>query len=650
MSNNLMNTTPLRGNTIPRRELLQVLVTSFIANGIADFAGATEDAPLKRVTPLSAFSLADVRLLDGPFRKAQQLDAKYLLSLEPDRLLHNFHVNAGLKPKAPVYGGWESQQPWVDIRCHGHSLGHYLSACAMMFAATGEEQYRGRVDYIVTELAACQEAGSSMVCAFPDGTLQLTNSLSGKPFIGVPWYTTHKVLSGLRDAHVFTANQQAVEMMSAMANWIIESSSTMDEAQFQAMLNVEHGGMSEVLADLYSFTNEEQHLLLAERFVHHAVIEPLSAGRDMLDGLHSNTQIPKIIGAFRLYEITGKPEYKQAARFFWSNVTGTRSFATGGNGDGEHFFPVVEFSKHLSSAKTMETCCTHNMLRLTRALFMDGASQACVDYYERALFNGILASQDPDSGMMTYFQPTRPGYLKLYCTPDNSFWCCTGTGMENHAKYGDSIYFHDDSSLYINLFVASELHWKEKAFHITQETQFPDHPESHFKVQVAKPTRLSVKIRHPGWCQQLVLTINGKVRLNSDNPGSYVEIDRIWRKGDVIEVQLPMQLRTQMLPGCNDIAAVMMGPIVLAARMGNEGLQPGADIIVNERTYGDMLNIPMEQPQLSVKDTPLDAKIRRTSKDKLVFRTRSVNPDRELELIPYHRIAHERYHLYWKLV
>lgn len=633
-----------------RRELLQALASLPVLAWLPFDAGAGEQAPPASRNPLQPFDLSAVRLLPGPFETARELDAAYLLSLKPDRMLHNFRINAGLKPKAPVYGGWESQEPWVGIRCHGHTLGHYLSACAMMFAATGKRVFRRRVEYGVQELAACQRArGDGLICAFPDGAVQLENSLSGKPFTGVVWYTMHKLLAGLRDAHVHAGNQQALQVLTQLADWIAAGSAALGDGKFQKMLDVEHGGMNEALADLYAITGNAKYLALAERFNHRALLQPLAAGRDTLDGLHSNTQIPKFIGFARLHELTGNKTYGSAARNFWKAVVGRRSYATGGNSDGEHFFPTGEFRKRLQSAKTMETCCTHNMLRLTRALFLGAPTTAYADYYERALFNGILASQDPDSGMVTYFQATRPGYVKLYCTPEDSFWCCTGSGMENHAKYGDSIYFHDADSMSVNLFIASELHWREKKLHVVQITRFPDEASTELVMRMKSPVAMKLRIRHPAWCPRASLTINGGDRRASEHPGSYIEIEREWRDGDVVRLELPMELRLEALPGAPDIAALMYGPVVLAGRMGTEGLAPGADIIVNERTSGDMLHIPMEPPRLALSAKTLPAKVRRKTDDRLVFAVKAARPDREVELIPYYRIAHERYNLYWQL-
>ena len=396
-----------------RRDLLALLGAGVLVapgvDGTPGAAAAHAHGPLTPdgrravagdITPsnVSPFPLHDVRLLDGPFLDAQNRDLAYLLSLQPDRMLHNFRVNAGLEPKAAVYGGWESEEPWVDIRCHGHTLGHYLSAASLMYAATGDAQMQQRVDYIVDELHACQVASrSGLVCAFPDGAQPLENAVAGRPFVGVPWYTTHKVFAGLRDAHLHAGSAQALEVLSKLAAWTAAATAPMTDEQFQHMLATEHGGMNEVLADVASLTGDSTYLALARRFCHEAVLAPLSESRDTLDGLHSNTQIPKAVGFQRIFELTGEARYFNAARFFWETVVERRSFVTGGHGDNEHFFPPAEFATHLPSAKTMETCCTHNMLRLTRQLFQAAPSAAYADYYERALYNGILASQDPES-------------------------------------------------------------------------------------------------------------------------------------------------------------------------------------------------------------------------------------------------------------
>jgi DUF1680 family protein len=653
------------GSFLTRRKALKILgsgamlvAADSLSSQWGRDAARAASQPLPKAfagTPtLQAFALSNVRLLDGPFLEAQKRDEAYLLKLEPDRMLHNFRVNAGLEPKAPVYGGWESAQTWADIRAHGQTLGHYLTAASLMYASTGHDEMKHRVDYIVGELKDCQDAGKTgLICAFPDGTAQIDNMVAGRRVVGVPWYTLHKILAGLRDAHLLCGSAPARDVLVKLTDWAVNVTSGMTDDQFQKMLGVEHGGMNEVLADVYALTNDEKHLALAERFCHKAVLTPLSEARDTLNGLHSNTQIPKIVGFERLYELTGQPQYHAAAEFFWRIVTGTRSFATGGNGDNEHFFPIDQFARHLSSAKTMETCCSHNMLRLTRMLFAGNPSAAYGDYYERTLCNAILGSQDPDTGMMTYFQSTRPGYLKLFCTPFDSFWCCTGTGIENHAKYGDSIYFRgrpdgpQRDSLYVNLFIASTLNWKEKGITVRQITSFPEAGKTRLEIKAASPQKFTLHIRHPGWAATATVSINGAAAKPSQKPGSFIELNRRWKTGDVIEVDLPMTLRMELLPGTTDTAAVVYGPIVLVGALGHE-VKPGDDLHVNERTIGSVFNEPIEVPTFSSEPAGIPAKIKPAGTP-LKFKTAGIGRPDEVTLIPYYKMAHQHYNMYWKI-
>ena len=608
---------------------------------------------LSRASAALPFELRDVALLDGPFRAAQQRNARYLLSLDPDRMLHNFRVNAGLAPKGPVYGGWESVEPWIGIRCHGHTAGHYLSAVAMMFGSTGEAEFARRTAYIVSELRACQRArGDGLVCAFPDGSTPLDDAIAGRPFPGVPWYTMHKIFAGLRDAHVHAAAPDALATLAGLAEWTERRTRDMSDAQMQKMLDTEHGGMTEVLADVSALANEPKYLALAKRFAHQRVLMPLASGRDTLDGLHSNTQIPKFVGFQRVHELAGDATYGASARFFWTTVTEHRSYATGGNGDGEHFFPVGEFAKRLGSAKTMETCCTHNMLRLTRALFAAEPSARYADYYERALYNDILASQDPDSGMMTYFQATRPGYVRLYHTPEDSFWCCTGSGMENHAKYGDSIYFHDGESLYVNLFIPSRLTWSERGLTVAQETRFPDADTTRLtieRVDGRRAVQATLLVRRPSWCDGMRLSVNGRPIAANVTSAGYIPIRREWRAGDIVEVHLPMSIRVVPLPGAPDYVAFAYGPIVLAGRMGTDGVTSQAQIIVNERTSGNMLNATIDVPSLVGDTNVLTRRVRPVPGETLTFETVGLGHPRDVRLAPFFRLAHERYNLYWKV-
>jgi DUF1680 family protein len=325
----------------------------------------------------------------------------------------------------------------------------------------------------------------------------------------------------------------------------------------------------------------------------------------------------------------------------------TRSFATGGHGDNEHFFPMADFAQHVFSAKASETCCQHNMLKLTRALFMHEPHAGYVDYYERTLYNGILASQDPDSGMATYFQGARPGYMKLYHTPEDSFWCCTGTGMENHVKYRDSIYFHDGASLYVNLFIPSTVRWKEHNAVLTQSTSFPESPSTKLRLTLERPTDFALKVRHPHWSRKAVVLVNGKEAQRSSAPSSYIELARTWRSGDVIELQLSMEVAIDHAPAAPEIVAFTYGPLVLAGALGKEGLAPGADIVVNERKYGSYNDTPFTAPTLAGDAETIAVNVRHGSSPLEFFITSA--EEKPVRLIPYYRIAHERYATYWLL-
>ncbi len=623
------------------------LMTGWVAVAPTPVLGLSTQADTG-AAKLQAFDLSDVDLVEGPFLHAQRMTESYLLKLEPDRMLHNFRVNAGLKPKAPVYGGWESEPTWADINCHGHTLGHYLSACALAYRSTNDKRFKQRVEYIASELAACQRAaGSGLVCAFPNGPALVQAHLRGEKITGVPWYTLHKIFAGLRDATLMAHSETSRAVLLRLADWTVDATRPLTDAQFETMLNTEHGGMNEVFADLYSLTGNADYRRLAERFSHKAILEPLAKGRDHLDGLHANTQVPKVVGFQRVYEVTGDAKYNDAAEFFWRTVALTRSFATGGHGDNEHFFPMADFAKHVFSAKASETCCQHNMLKLTRALFVHDPQAEYADYYERTLYNGILASQDPDSGMVTYFQGARPGYMKLYHTPENSFWCCTGTGMENHVKYRDSIYFHAGSSLYVNLFIPSTVRWKEQNAVLTQTTTFPESSGTTLKLQLQQPSEFTLKLRHPRWSKSAVVLVNGKEMVRSSNPCSYVDVSRKWHSGDVIELRLTMDIATDSAPAAPDIVAFTYGPLVLAAALGRDGLAPGSDIIVNEREIGKYNDSAFAPPPLRGDPATIAQTIHRGDRPNEFLLVSA--EQKTVRLIPYYRIAHERYATYWRV-
>ncbi|PYQ20564.1 MAG: hypothetical protein DMF81_18255 [Acidobacteria bacterium] len=430
-------------------------------------------APVREVVPLPArgFALTEVRLLDGPFRDAMLRDEQFLLGLDLDRLLHTFRRNAGLPSSAAPLGGWEAP----DVELRGHSLGHFLSASALMYAATGDGRFKARAGAVVAELARIQEAlaqrsNPGYLSAFPE---EFFERVERRERVWAPYYTIHKIMAGLLDAYLLCGDPKALEVLRKQADWVKLRTDRLSDEQRQAMLETEFGGMNEVLASLYAVTGDPEHLRIARHFDHRAIFDPLARGEDKLDGLHANTQIPKMIGAAREYEMTGETRYRDIASFFWRRVAQYRSYVIGGHSDNESFFPVERFSQHLGASST-ETCNTYNMLKLTRHLFQWAPSAELMDFYERALLNHILASQDPATGMMIYYCPLKPGAFKTYSRPDASFWCCVGTGMENHAKYADTIYSRGDDSLYVNLFIPSELNWRERGLVVRQETRFPE--------------------------------------------------------------------------------------------------------------------------------------------------------------------------------
>lgn len=504
------------------------------------------------------FPLEDVRLLDGPFKQAMELDHRYLLSLEPDRLLHMFRLGAGLPSTARPYGGWMAPDQ-LNIEF----VGHYLSACALMYASTGDERLKAKAGEVVRGLAVCQnKSGTGFVHAKPD-----TFSTRCEAPLGF-WYAVHKILAGLLEVYVHCDNPQALEVARKLGDWAKNGADKFSDEQIQKMLEIEHGGINEALANLYALTGERRYLDLSLRFNHRAVIQPASARQDRLTGLHANTQIPKFIGTARQYELSGDASLRTASTFFWECVVRERSYVIGGNSQSEIFTPKEHLSRALG-CNTCETCNTYNVLKLTRHLFCWEPRAEYADYYERALYNHILASQDPASGMMCYYLPLgpTPGCHKEYSTPENSFWCCTGTGIENHAKYGDSIYFHNASAaLYVNLFIASELNWPDRGLRLRQETGFPEQGGTRLVFQCEKPVRLTLNLRHPAWAGKgFELKVNGRKASVESQPGSFASLDRNWASGDSVEVSLPLTLRTEGFRDDPGRVAFLKGPLVLCA-------------------------------------------------------------------------------------
>lgn len=598
--------------------------------------------------PVRTFPLGDVQLLDSRFKANMERNAAYLLSLDPDRFLHNTRLYAGLKPKGELYGGWES------LGIAGHSLGHYLTALSQQYAATGDKRFRDRIDCIVAEMAECQKAyGDGYIGALPPRELSALRALkTGNAEMKgawVPWYTEHKILAGLKDAWVLGGNAQAKEVALKLADWVDDVTAKLTPEQQQQMLRIEFGGMNETLIELSQLTGNPKYLEVSRRFYHQAVMDPLLAGRDELPGKHANTQIPKVIGEAVRYEATGEPEGRKIAENFWRLVTSRYTFALGGNSDREHFFPMNQAAAHLGP-ETAETCNAYNMLKLTEHLFEWKPEAAYGDYYEQVLYNQILASQEPDHGMFTYFISLKPGHFRTYSTPENSFWCCVGTGMENHTKYGEAIYFHGPTDFYVNLFIPSVLQWKEKGLVLEQKTGYPKENTSELTIQAAPATALSLHVRCPGWAAApLTFRLNGQPLTVDAKPGSFATISRVWSKGDRLEVTIPMSLRAEPLEGAPDKVAFFYGPILLAADLGRVPVSKNYPSATEQRVND--LAPTVDVPTL-VAEEPAEIihAIHPIPGEPLAFRTEGAGHPDDITLRPFSDLMYNYYNVYWSVL
>ena len=584
------------------------------------------------------FSLTDVRLLDGPFLQATELDAKTLLNYEPDRLLSKFYSEAGLKPKAEHYMGWENET------IAGHSLGHYLSACSMMYQTTGDRRFLDRVNYIVGELKFLQDTdGNGYIGAFPNGKKILEKEVAKGDIrsqgfdlngIWVPFYTEHKMMAGLRDAYRLCENQTALEVEKRFADWLDGIVSPLNNEQVQKMLRCEHGGISETLADLYADTKDKKYLRISEIFYHKAILDSLKNGKDILPGKHCNTNIPKLIALSRLYELTGDTSDRKAAVFFWQTVVKHHSYVTGGNGNDEYFGLEDKLRNRLGEGTT-ESCNVYNMLKLSEHLFEWEASAQVADFYERALFNHILSSQNPVTGNVTYNLSLDMGGFKDFQDPF-SFTCCVGSGMENHSKYGKNIFYHNDNELYVFQYIASELIWKEKGITLMQQTTFPEEQGSRFEFKCEKPAKLSFLIRYPSWAKHgLEIKVNGSLKKVTQKPGSFIAIERTWKTGDNVEVSIPFPLRLETMPDDSNRVAVMYGPLVLAGDLG-----PVSDSASKDAMYVPVMMTDERDPSTWMK--PVEGKPN-------TFITVNIGRPRDVEMKPFYTVSDRRYSIYWDL-
>jgi uncharacterized protein len=582
------------------------------------------------------FPMKHVRLGDGPCKQAMEADRQYLHSLPPDRLLHTFRINAGIPSVSQPLGGWEA--PDCELRGH-YAGGHYLSAVALMYASTGDEDLKAKGNAVVTELAKCQrELKSGYLSAFP---AEFFDRLRERQKVWAPFYTIHKIMAGLLDMYVCCENEQALETVEKMAGWTAAYTGSLSYEHMQRVLGTEYGGMGETLANLYAITGKESYLQVAQRFDKRQFFDPLAAHRDELKGLHVNTHIPQVVAAARLYELTGDRRYRDIAEYFWDEVVSQRSYCTGGTSNHESWnTDPGKLASELSS-NTTEDCCAYNMMKLTRHLFGWSPDPRLMDYYERLVFNHRLGTINPEDGTMMYYLPLASGYWKTFGKPLEAFWCCTGTGSEEYAKLTDTIYFHDDDSLYVNLYIGSQLEWQEKGLSIRQETRFPEQQGTTLTVSAANPVQMMIHLRIPYWTQGGSVKVNGTTVPAFASPSSYLSLNRVWKTGDKIELILPMHLHIDSMPDDQTLQAVMYGPVVLAGRF---------DPVTTEMLYGNYE--PKADDQAKVPDIVADftkptAWIEPDSKQPLTFR--AVGQSQPMTMIPLYKVIGERYAVYWKV-
>ncbi len=604
---------------------------------------------------LQPFNLKEVRLLDGPFKQAQETDKKYMLSLNADRLLAPYLREAGLKPKAASYGNWE------NTGLDGHIGGHYLSALALMYASTGDAKVKDRMDYMIAELDKCQlKNGDGYLAGIPGGKeiwkeIKAGNiksssfSLNGK---WVPLYNIHKIYAGLYDAYAVAGNAKAKQMLIKLTDWCVDLVSSLSDQQVQELLKSEHGGLNETFAHVYAITGNPKYLQLAKRFSDQSILNPLLKNTDALNGLHANTQIPKVIGFEQIALLDKDASWANAAAFFWKTVVGHRTVAIGGNSVREHFHPANNFSSMTESREGPETCNSYNMLKLTKQLFLAAPSNTYLDYYERTLYNHILASQRPEGGFV-YFTPMRPGHYRTYSSPQESFWCCVGSGLENHGKYGELIYAHHKNDLYVNLFIPSTLNWKEKGIQLTQQTLFPDAENTTIKFQLKDKQRFALYFRQPSWVEsgKMTVLVNGKKVTTKGETNGYASIDRLWSSGDVLNISLPMHTTTEFMPDGSDWVAFLRGPIVLAAALDTLS-QP--NLTADGSRMGHIASGPLfpisDAPLVTGAKNVLASEITLTDKRSLTFSAQNAiyQPKyKSLKLVPFYTMAEKRYVVYF---
>ncbi|HKE35508.1 MAG TPA: beta-L-arabinofuranosidase domain-containing protein [Candidatus Acidoferrum sp.] len=609
-------------------------------------AVASEEKILK-VRPLP---LNSVRLTGGPLKHAQELDGEYLLQLEPDRMLAYLRQRAGLEPKAKPYGGWDG----AGRQLTGHIAGHYLSAVSLMWAATGDARFKERADYIVSELKTIQDAqgdgylGALMDGQGVDGKIRFQELCKGMIRSGgfdlnglwSPWYVEHKIFAGLRDAYRYTGNRTALDVEIKFAGWAESIVSKLDDEQTQKMLATEFGGMNEVTADLYADTGDPRWLALSGKFEQRAMIDPLAAGQDVLGGKHGNTQVPKMIGSLARYIYTGDETDHKAATYFWDQVALHHSFATGGHGKNEYFSAPDKLNDYIDG-RTAETCDVYNMIKMSRTLFSINPDIRYADFHERALFNHILASQDPEDGRVCYMVPVGRGVQHEYQRPLEDFTCCVGTGMESHALHGYGIYYESGGKLWVSLYVPTRANWEAQGVQLEMSTDFPMGESASLKVTAKSPKKFTLALRRPDWAGAgFAFKVNGQAQRDLPKPNSYVEITRTWKTGDTVELVLPKTLRKEPLPDNPERFALMWGPLVLAGDLGAETFK--------ERD-GEGWRVVPNAPVLVAANQSVANWLKPLAGKPGTFLTSGVGLATDITFVPFYRLPRRKYAIYWDM-
>lgn len=603
------------------------------------------------------FPLNRIQLLEGPFKHAQDLNLHTLHEYDVDKLLAPYRKEAGLPAKAQSFANW--------IGLDGHIGGHFLSALAIHYASTGDTVCKAKMEYMISELKACQ---TNFGIKYPSwavgyvGGVPNSNGVWTGYKIGVmttfnaawvPWYNLHKTYAGLRDAWLYAGNEDAKTMFLQFCDWAINISAGLTDAKMESMLNIEHGGMNEVLADAYQITGDVKYLTAAKRFSHKLLLNSMALRVDNLDNMHANTQVPKAIGFQRIAELSKEANYVKAGKFFWESVTTKRSLASGGNSRKEYFPAASAAIDYINSVEGPESCNSNNMLKLTQDLFRVTPSAAYMDYYERAMLNHILSTQHPEHGGYVYFTPARPQHYRVYSAPNKAMWCCVGTGMENHGKYGEMIYTHRNDSLYLNLFVASELNWQEKSVQVKQETNFPEEEKTQLTISAASPTEFSLMVRHPYWVKtnQLKIVINGDTQQIASSPSSFVAVRRTWNNGDVVKIHTPMYHRIEQMNNLPGYVALMYGPVLLGAKTGTEDL---TGLVADDSRWGHIANGSLlsldKAPVLVGSKADIPLSIQPVAGKPLTFTAPALfvtAKDSALVLEPFYKIHDARYMMYW---